>query len=112
MKKVWLFCSVAGFVLPNIFVAKVSMETGNWLLWRNPIVSIQQMFANDIAATFSTDLIVVVLIFFLWSYLEAQRHNIQRLWLIWLLTAMFGLAFSFPLFLYLWESKIPSSQKD
>jgi hypothetical protein len=103
MKKVYLILAIFGFIVPNIFVYLVSIETGNILLWLNPVATIAGMFTNKISAAFVVDLLIVVLIFIIWSETEAKRYGIKNVWIIWILTFIFGLAGSFPLFLYLVE---------
>jgi hypothetical protein len=103
MKKVYLILAIIGFIVPNIFVYLVSVETGNILLWLNPVATIAGMFANKISSAFVVDLLIVVLIFIIWSETEAIRYGIKSVWIIWILTFIFGLAGSFPLFLYLVE---------
>lgn len=105
MKTIYLFLAVIGFVAPNIFVAIESVETGNVLLWLDPAATLNGMFGNRIATAFIVDLLVVVFIFFFWTYHEAKRHGIKKVWVIWVLTMLFGMAGTFPLFLYLRESK-------
>lgn len=101
MKNFYLVLAITGFILPNIFVAKVSFETGNILLWTDIPATFQGMFANNIAAAFMTDLLYVVIVFLIWSYQEAKTHTIPKYWWTWILTFMFGIAGGFPLFLYL-----------
>ncbi len=110
MKKKYLLLTIIGFILPNIFVAKVSIETGNILLWTDIMTTIQQMFANDISTAFMLDLFFIVLLFLIWSYQEAKRHQIKRFWLSWLWTFAFGIASGLPLFLYLREINKESSE--
>ena len=104
MKNVYLAFAIVGFILPNIFVTIVSIETGNILLWLNPAATIAGMFDNNISTIFVIDLFVAVFVFFFWSFHEGKKLNIKNLWLIWVLTMLFGLAGSFPLFLY-WREK-------
>ncbi|MBT8307680.1 MAG: DUF2834 domain-containing protein [Maribacter sp.] len=107
MKKGYLFLAIIGFIAPNIFVLRESFETGNILLYTNPMATIEGMFANTISTAFMVDLLFVVMVFFIWSYYEAKKHGIKRIWFIWILTLLFGIAGAFPLFLYLKEkSKI------
>ncbi|MBT8299517.1 MAG: DUF2834 domain-containing protein [Maribacter sp.] len=103
MRKGYLFLAVIGFIAPNIFVFLETIETGNILFYTNPMATINGMFANTISTAFMVDLLFVVLVFFIWSYHEAKKHGIKRVWLIWILALLFGIAGAFPLFLYLRE---------
>ena len=103
MKKTYLILCVIGFILPNIWVTIESYETGNILLYRNPVATFQGMSANRISTIFAIDLLFAVAVFFLWSYHEAKQRHIKHLWIVWTLTMLLGLAGGFPLFLYLRE---------
>lgn len=103
MKRTYWWLSIVGFVLPNIWVAKVSIETGNLMLWFDPRVTFTSMFANDISSAFSVDLLFVVLVFFIWTYTETQKLKIKNLYAVWIATMLLGLAGAFPLFLYFRE---------
>jgi hypothetical protein len=106
MKRFYLLLSIAGFTAPNIYTAKVSIEAGNWLFWLDPTATVNGIFANDTSTAFVIDLIFVVTVFFIWSYREAQRLNMKKVWVYWLLTILFGLAGTLPLFLWVRESKL------
>ena len=82
------------------------MDTGNVLLWLDPQATMNGMFVTMISKAFVSDLLLAVLVFFVWSYYEARRLQIKNVWIIWLITMLFGLAGSFPLFLYLRAKKI------
>ncbi len=112
MKRWYLLLSVIGFILPNIWVLKVTFETHNLLLWWDVPTTFSQMFVNDIATAFMVDLLFVVLVFFIWSYHQAKKHQVKHLGLVWLLTMLFGLAGGFPLFLYLKERNMAGNQPD
>jgi hypothetical protein len=111
MKKFYLFLAIIGFIAPNILVYMVSVETGNILLWMNPTATVAGMFANRISAAFIIDLLIVVFVFFIWSHTEATRYGIKHIWVIWLLTMLFGMAGSFPLFLYFIEVKRQKNER-
>jgi hypothetical protein len=100
MKNWYLLIAIIGFILPNIYVTMESVETGNVLLWLNPMATVEGMFANRISTAFIIDLLVVVVVFFAWSYGEAKRIGFKHVYWIWVLTMMFGMAGTFPLFLY------------
>ena len=106
MKTIYLLLSVVGFIIPTIFVTIESIETGNILLYANPAATINGMFANRISTIFMIDLLMVVMVFFIWSYSESKKHGVKRIGLVWLLTMLFGLAGGFPLFLYLKERTV------
>jgi hypothetical protein len=106
MKKTYLVLAIIGFILPSIFVAKVSIETGNILLYTNPIETFTQMFANDISSAFVMDLLYVVVLFMIWSFREAKKHKMTNWWIAWFVTFAFGIASGLPFFLYLRERKI------
>ena len=98
-----MFLSIIGFILPNIFVGIESIETGNILLYTNPMATIDGMFANRISSIFIIDLLFTVFVFFLWSYRESKLHGVKNIGMVWILTMLLGLAGGFPLFLYLRE---------
>ena len=105
MKNLYLALAAIGFALPNFFVLRESLDTGNILLYADPVATFSTMFANNIVSAFSIDLFIVVFIFFIWSYRIAKQENMPKVWVYWLLTMAFGLALGFPLFLYMRERK-------
>jgi hypothetical protein len=108
MKRIYLFLALIGFVAPTILVCMESAETGNILLYSNPMATIEGMFSNRISSIFMIDLLFAVAVFFLWSYNESKKHNIGKLGLVWALTMLLGLAGGLPLFLYLREKALLS----
>lgn len=100
-KSILLALTAIGFIAPLILMMKVTIETGNILLWTQPSATIAGAFGNDISASFIVDLLCVVMVFFFWTYYEARRHGIKNIWVVWLLTLVFGMAGPFPLFLYM-----------
>ena len=77
-----------------------SIQSSNILLWTKPLETAGGMFANRISTIFAVDLFFVVLVTFVWMYDEARQSRIKRVWLFWLLTLLFGLAGTLPLFLH------------
>lgn len=106
MKRIYLILSIIGFLLPNIWVLKVTFETGNVLLYGDILTTFKQAFVNDISTTFLVDLLLAVVVFMIWSYQEAKKHSIPRVWTYWVLTFLFGVAGAFPLFLYAREKTV------
>ena len=78
MKNLYLVLTILGFIAPNIFVAMETIETGNVLLYANPLATMQGMFANHISTAFIVDLLFIVLVFFIWSYIDAKKHGIKK----------------------------------
>ena len=112
MKKVYLILTIIGFILPGIFVAKVSIETGNVLFYADVMETFKQMFANDISSAFVVDLLFIVMLFLFWSYREGKKLGMKRVWLVWIWTFAFGIASGLPLFLYLREQKLEVSAEN
>ena len=106
MKNTYLVLAILGFIAPSILVAIESVETGNILLYANPLATVAGMFANRISSIFMIDLLFTIMVFFLWSYSESKKHGIKRLGLVWLLTMLLGLAGGFPYFLYVREQAL------
>ncbi len=105
MKRAYLALTVIGFILPNIFVFKESVQSGNILFYARPLETFELMFINNVSSAFMVDLLFVVALFLFWSYREARKYQIKNIWLIWICTFAFGIASGLPLFLYLREIK-------
>lgn len=102
----FLFLAILGFIAPTILVIPESIETGNILLYTDPLATMRGMFANRIASIFMIDLLFGVLVFFIWSYLDSKRTQTPHLGWVWALTLLLGLAGGFPLYLYLREKAL------
>jgi hypothetical protein len=106
MKKLYLACSIAGYLAANLLVLLESIENHNILLWTRPSETIAGLFANRISTIFAIDLFIAVLVFFIWSYAESKRVGMKKVWLYWVLTMLFGLADTLPLFLWVREKHL------
>lgn len=95
----YLILTIVGTILPNIFVVKESIATGNILLYRKPLETFEGMFATNISSAFITDLLFVVMLFLVWSYREARRLQMKNIYLVWIYTFALGIAGGLPLFL-------------
>ncbi len=103
MKRTYLILAIIGFIVPNVFALTETFDTGNVLLWLDPKSTLQAMFMNNITSAFISDLLFVVLVFFIWTYQQALRYRMKNVYVVWLLTLLFGMAGTFPLFLYMRE---------
>ena len=111
MKKAYLILSIIGFILPNFFVMQESISSGNVLLWLDPGATLAAMFGTTISTAFIVDLLLVVIVFFVWTYYEAKKLSINNIGWLWMFTMLFGLACTFPYFLYLSASKLERSNE-
>ena len=110
MKIIYLSLAILGFIAPSILVLAESLETGNVLLYANPLATMEGMFANRISTIFMIDLLFTVMVFFLWTYADGKKYGVKNVKLVWLLTMLFGLAGGFPLYLYLKEKTMAQKQ--
>lgn len=62
--------------------------------------------ANRAAAAVTNDIMVVVVMFLFWSFVEARRLGMKHWWVYLLLTFTIALAVSFPLFMYMREREL------
>jgi hypothetical protein len=103
LARIYLVLAVLGFLAPLFPMLKVSLETGNLLLWTHPTETVAGLFDNDISTAFGIDLLWAVGVFSIWVFAEAARVGVRRPWLFIVLTLIFGVAGPFPLFLYVRE---------
>lgn len=106
----YLILAIIGFILPSILVFQESVESGNILLYSNPMETIDGMFANRISSIFLIDLLFAVLVFFIWSYYESKRYGIKNIWIFWVLTMLLGFAGGLPFFLYRRQRQIETEK--
>ena len=106
MKRTYILLAVIGTILPNIFVVKESIENQNYLLYTDPVATFQGMFANNICSAFAIDLLFIVFLFLAWSYKEATRLGMSKVYFFWIYTFAFGIAGGLPLFLYFRNRKM------
>jgi hypothetical protein len=104
MKKTYLALAIIGFAVPNILVFQESIETGNIMLYADIPATLSGMFANRISTIFGLDLLIAVLVFFVWSFNDYKAQKNWKFYSIWLVTLLFGLAGAFPLYLALKEN--------
>ena len=99
MKKVYLILTILGLALNLTTMMPQTLE-GNFLLWGKPEVTNSMAFANEISSIFMYDLFYVVLVFSIWLVVDGKQVGVKRAWLTIVWTMIFGLAVSFPYYLY------------
>lgn len=92
---VYLSLCVIGIVIPWFFLAGFLGEP-------QPTIALffSSIFANKIASSVATDLLISALVFFAFVFFEGKRLNMKRLWMFIPATLFVGLSFGLPLFLY------------
>lgn len=103
MKNTYLILTIVGTILPNIFVAKESIASGNIMLYAHPIDTFHGMFATNISSAFMIDLLFILVLFLYGSYRISVKEQIKGIGWIWAYTFAFGIAGGLPLFLYVRE---------
>ena len=106
MQLVYLLLTVVGYLAPGVPMMIESARSGNLLFWTDPQRTTSELFANLTSTAFALDLLVVVLVALLWITREARRVGIGRVWAFWVLTLLFGLGGTLPLFLYVRERRL------
>jgi hypothetical protein len=98
IKTFYLIAAVIGTIIPWIFFASFFAAEGI-----NVPLFISSLFENGAAGGFSADVLISIVVFWVWSFADAQRNGIRRWW--WVLPASFlvGLSLALPLYLYLRE---------
>jgi hypothetical protein len=96
MKLIYLLLTVAGSIAPWYWL----LQDPTTLL--SPSLFLQAAFANNIAAAFTTDLLISADAFFCFVWFELKRLGVSRLWLLLYIGLTFGvgLSCSLPFFLY------------
>ena len=97
-KNIYLLFAVLGFYAPCYFFFKFLSANG----FDIPSL-ISQLFANNISTFFAVDLIVSILVFWVWMITEANKWQMKNWWLYILASLTVGLSFALPLFLYFRE---------
>lgn len=91
----YLILSVPGVLIPWAFLI-------GFLGVPEPTISLffTSIFANHVSSAVAGDLLVSVVVFFVFLFYEGSRLNMKNLWLFIPATLLIGLSFGLPLFLY------------
>jgi Terpene cyclase DEP1 len=95
-KPLYLLLTIVGSVAPWFWL----LQDPTALL--SPTLFFQKAFANNIASALTTDLLISVIAFFCYSWIELKRLGTSRLWMIAYIGLTFGVGLScaLPFFLY------------
>lgn len=90
----FVLCAI-GLVLPYSQLIPFLLDNGLdfSLFW-------SQLFANDISSTFSLDLLISSVVFWIFLFQEGKKLQIKYLWIYVVCNLTIGLSFALPLFLW------------
>ncbi|WP_417266837.1 DUF2834 domain-containing protein [Celeribacter baekdonensis] len=99
--RVWFLLAAIGTLIPWIFF-------GSWFATNGfaPISFLMDLFANGAAGGFSSDVLISITVFWIWSYFDARREGVARWWLVVPAGVTVGLSLALPLYLGLREKEI------
>jgi hypothetical protein len=92
----YLICAVVGTVVPYLFFAGFFAQEGF-----NIPLFVQSLFVNGAAGGFSVDVLISILVFWVWSYSDARQKQIKNWWVVLPASFTVGLSLALPLYLYL-----------
>ncbi len=98
MKTVYAGLAVAGTIIPWLFFAGFYAANGIDLPG-----FVSALFVNGAAGGFSADVLISLVVFWLWSFGDARTLGIARWWLVVPAGCLVGLSLALPLYLYLRE---------
>ena len=101
MKNIYLILALAGLFAPYYFLFRFFGENG----FNIPFL-IDQLFANHISTFFAVDLIISIVVFWVWMTAEATKLQMKNWWLYILASLTVGLSFALPLFLFFRERTV------
>lgn len=102
VKNFYLAMAVVGTVVPWLFFGSFFALNGLDI----PLF-LKSLFGNGAAGGFSADVLITIVIFWVWSWRDAARHRVTRWWLVLPASFCVGLSLALPLYLYLREPAEP-----
>lgn len=105
-KNIYLTLAFIGLLVPYYFLFKFLGANGLDI----PLF-LQQLFANNISTFFAVDLVISIIVFWVYLIAEATKLQMKNQWLYILASLTVGLSFALPLFLYFRERKLQSTAR-
>jgi hypothetical protein len=100
LKTFYLVCAIIGTLIPWLFFGNFFATQGV-----NVPQFVSSLFVNGAAGGFSADVLISLLVFWVWSYNDSRQNHIRRWWLVLPASLTVGLSLSLPLYLYLREDR-------
>ncbi len=105
-QRFYAVAAVIGTVVPWIFFGSFVAAEGLDL----PLF-VRELFANGPAAGFSSDVVISIGVFWVWSWLDSRRHGIGRWWLVVPSGFSVGLSLALPLYLFVRAGEVEESTR-
>ena len=97
-KNIFLVLAVLGLVVPYWFFFQFFNANG-----LNIGLLVQQALGNPVSIAFTVDLVLSIIVFWIYMFSEANKLQMKNAWLYLLASLTIGLSFALPLFLYFRE---------
>ena len=94
----FLIMAVIGTVIPWLFFAGFFTQYGP-----DVPLFLQSLFVNGAAGGFSADVLISILVLWVWCWHDATKNKVAYWWLIFPASFFVGLSLALPLYLYLRE---------
>lgn len=95
MKRFYLLGAVAGVVLPFTFLIRFLLANG-----LDVSNFARHLFQNDMAMFFAMDVVVSVVVLWVFVFAEGRKKGMRQLWIYVLCTLLVGVSLALPLFLF------------
>ena len=106
MSRIYLLLAVAGYAIAVPPMILESIRSGNILFWTKPQLTVSELFANLTSTAFALDAMAVAVVMLVFMTREAHRMRMGRIWVYWVLTLLFGVSGTLPLFLAVRERRL------
>lgn len=100
---VYLALAVVGYIVAGVPTIMETMASGNILFWTQPMRTVTELFANKTSTAFALDAMAAAVVLCIWFVVESRRIGLPRSWRFVVLTLLFGLGGTVPLFLWFRE---------
>lgn len=100
IRSFYLAMAVVGTVVPWMLFWSFFVQNGPDI----PLF-LQSLFVNGAAGGFSADVLISILVFWVWSWRDAARNKVAGWWLVLPGSFFVGLSLALPLYLYLREQE-------
>lgn len=105
MRPFYAAAAIIGTILPWLFFANFFAANGIDIAG-----FVRGLFANGAAAGFSIDVMLSIVVFWVWSWFDARQQGIARWWLVLPAGCFVGLSLAMPLYLWLREGRTAQAE--